>query len=175
MAKIAGWVYSQWPWSPASHPCPGPTPSSPHPSWFLSGSIGPLPGHEGLAPALMQEAGLWSREEKPRARSQVPGHQPWAQQLCLGLAPGPVSLGTELIEEKCSPGPRGPAGRGRGEGSSSPLPPPHRELCGSPLRVCGNSRSRLSCPPRVLTPWAGPATVAGGQQEAGARNPRSAG
>lgn len=77
-----------------------------------------------LAPASVLRAGLWSWEEKPRARSQVSGQQALAQQLCLGLAPGPASLGTELIEEKCSPQPRQPAGAGR----RAQAPPAHTML-----------------------------------------------
>lgn len=101
-----------------SHSCPGPTPGSSHPRWFWLGSHGPLLGCQSLAPVSVQRAGLRSWEEKPRAYSQVPGQWAWALQLCFGLAPGPASLGTELIEEKCSPQPRQPAavgvgGRGR--------------------------------------------------------------
>lgn len=99
------------PWSPAFPLSPRAHSQQPSPLLVLLGLPRPT-GHEGLAPALVTRAGLWSREETLRARSQVPGHRPWAQQLRLGLAPGPVSLGTELIEEKCSPGPRLPAGAG---------------------------------------------------------------
>lgn len=134
-----------------SHSCPGPTPGSPHPCWFWLGSHGPLLECQSLAPASVQRAGLRSWEEKPRAHSQVRGQWAWAQQLCLGLAPGPASLGTELIEEKCSPQPRQPAAPGggvRGDGAAvqASLPPPHWELCSCLPQGRGNGCSDYPIP-----------------------------
>lgn len=128
-----------------SHSCPVPTPSSPHPCWFWLGSHGPLLGCQSLATSSVQRAGLRSWEEKPRAHSQVPGQWAWAQQLYLGLAPGLASLGTELIEEKCSPQPRKPAAAGRGL-VKPPLPPQHWELSGCLTQGRGNGCSDYPFP-----------------------------
>lgn len=98
-------------WVQPPHTCQRPTLNCPHPCWFSLGSHSPLPGWRTW-PQLLGRG----RDRSPKRKSQGTFSGSWSagQQLRLGLAPGPASPGTELMEEKCSPQPRQPAGAGEG-------------------------------------------------------------
>ena len=137
MVRITGWVCSPQPLGsiPSPH-CPGPI--TQRPSLLLVLVRLPQPGCKGLAPVFIcrgQDCGPKRISEGHILRFPVSG-------------PGPSSCkfipsDCELIEEKCSPWPRQPAGA-RETAQTHPYPPPCWELGVCLLQSHGNNCS--DCP-----------------------------
>lgn len=120
------------PWSPAAPLLPRTHPGAltpTGPGWALTAHC---LGSKTCPPTSMQEAGLWSQAEKLRTCSQVPGQQAWTQQLCVGLAPGHQSLGTDSLRRNAVPS-QG-SQQGQGEGSSLPYPQHVGNCAAAPAR-----------------------------------------